>query len=95
MQGYDVVLVHEASEVIAAMKGTSHPDLVLLSYKLPGLTGQQVSRYQFGIEVVFSIKLAHRPPMCAFAACSSGQTKSPRCPYLCTLSASGEHKRGH
>lgn len=43
MQGYDVVLVHEASEVIAAMKGTTHPDLLLLSYKLPGLTGQQVT----------------------------------------------------
>lgn len=43
-QGYDVVLVHEASDVLAAMKGTSHPDLVLLSYRLPGLTGQQVSK---------------------------------------------------
>ncbi len=43
MQGYDVVLVHEASEAIAAMKGNSHPDLVLLSYRLPGLTGLQVN----------------------------------------------------
>ena len=43
MQGYDVVLVHEASETLSAMKGNSHPDLVLLSYKLPGLTGPQVS----------------------------------------------------
>lgn len=43
LQGYDVVLVHDASEAIAAMKGNSHPDLVLLSYGLPGLTGPQVS----------------------------------------------------
>lgn len=43
-EGYDVVLVHEASDVIAAMKGSSHPDLVLMSYKLPGLTGQQLVR---------------------------------------------------
>ena len=44
-QGYDVVLVHEASEAIAAMKGNSHPDLILLSYRLPGLTGSQVSKH--------------------------------------------------
>ena len=43
LQGYDVVLVHEASEAIAAMKSATHPDLALLSYKLPGLTGTQVS----------------------------------------------------
>ncbi|DBA72534.1 hypothetical protein WJX79_008201 [Trebouxia sp. C0005] len=43
-EGYDVVLVHEASEAIAAMKGNSHPDLILLSYRLPGLAGSQVVR---------------------------------------------------
>ena len=50
MQGYDVVLVHEASEAIAAMKGNSHPDLVLLSYRLPGLAGSQASHTSIWLE---------------------------------------------
>ncbi len=40
-----MVLVHEASEAIAAMKGNSHPDLILLSYRLQGLAGPQVSKH--------------------------------------------------
>lgn len=76
MQGYDVVLVHEASEVLAAMKGTSHPDLVLLSYKLPGLTGQQVSCCQVGFKVSSATTLLTDVPVC-FAACSSNQAEPP------------------
>ena len=79
MQGYDVVLVHEASDVITTMKGSSHPDLVLLSYKLPGLTGQQVcgccklttscssaSRFNVLLNVLYP-----------FAACASSQADAP------------------
>ena len=43
LQGYDVVLAHDAQAVVEAMKVSPHPDLVLLSYTLSGLTGSQVS----------------------------------------------------
>ena len=43
VQGYDVVLAHDAQAVVESMKASPHPDLVLLSYTLSGLTGSQVN----------------------------------------------------
>lgn len=43
LQGYDVVLAQDAQGVLEAVKTSPHPDLVLMNYTLPGLTGSQVS----------------------------------------------------
>ena len=43
LQGYDVVLAQDAQGVLEAVKAFPHPDLVLMTYTLPGLTGSQVS----------------------------------------------------
>ena len=42
LQGYDVVLAQDAQGVLEAVKASPHPDLVLMNYVLPGLTGSQV-----------------------------------------------------